>query len=33
VTEIECVFRDVGENFQIQFQNSRNDGLFEILAQ
>ena len=28
VTEMGCVFRDVVENFQMQFKNSGNDGFF-----
>jgi hypothetical protein len=33
VTEMGCVFRDVEKNFEMQFQYSGNDGLFEIFAQ
>jgi len=33
VTEMRCVFRDVGENFQMKFHNSGNYGLFQIFAQ
>jgi hypothetical protein len=32
VTEMGCVFRDVVENFQMQFKNSGNDGFFRNLC-